>query len=169
MEETRFAIENVEQLELSLSSIYVNEITANVSGGTAPYTYYFDDTAGSTSNTYTIDRSGTFNVRVMDSKGCETTKSITLNFADISIPNFFTPNNDGQNDYWKPRNMELFPEIETYIFDRYGRKIKIIGPLDNGWDGSYESKPLPSGDYWYIVKLNDGSGREYVGHFTLYR
>ncbi|MCB0371607.1 MAG: T9SS type B sorting domain-containing protein, partial [Muricauda sp.] len=169
MEETRFAIENVEQLELSLSSIYVNEITANVSGGTAPYTYYFDDTAGSTSNTYTIDRSGTFNVRVMDSKGCETTKSITLNFADISIPNFFTPNNDGQNDYWKPRNMELFPEIETYIFDRYGRKIKIIGPLDNGWDGTYESKPLPSGDYWYIVKLNDGSGREYVGHFTLYR
>ena len=96
-------------------------------------------------------------------------ESITMNLVDISIPNFFTPNGDGQHDFWSPKNMELFPDIETYIFDRYGRKIKIMGPLDKGWDGYYESKPLPSGDYWYIVRLNDNSGREYVGHFTLYR
>ena len=88
---------------------------------------------------------------------------------EITIPNFFTPNNDGQNDFWRPRNIEQFPDIETYIFDRYGRKIWIIGPLDQGWDGTYESRPLPSGDYWYIVRLNDGTGREYVGNFTLYR
>ncbi len=48
------------------------------------------------------------------------------------------------------------------MFDRYGRKIKILGPFDKGWDGKYESKQLPSGDYWYIIELNDGSGRKYV-------
>jgi gliding motility-associated-like protein len=166
--EIPFDVENFEQLELTLTSEYVNQITANVSGGTAPYTYYFDDNSGTTSNTYTIDRSGTFTVRVVDSIGCEVLQSTTMNLVDITIPDFFTPNNDFQYDTWAPRNAELFPDIETYIFDRYGRKIQILGPTDE-WDGEYESNAMPSGDYWYIVKLNDGSGREFVGHFTLYR
>lgn len=163
-----FTIDDIEPLELSLSSENVNEITANVTGGSAPYTYYFDNEDGSSNNTYTIDRDGTFFVRVMDRNGCEATASITLNLIEIHIPDFFTPNFDGQNDFWAPRNTEAFPNIQTYIFDRYGRKIQILGQSD-AWNGSYESKPLPSGDYWYIVKLNDGSGREFVGHFTLYR
>ena len=34
----------------------------------------------------------------------------------------------------------------------------------------YHGKELPSGDYWYVVKLNDSrNNREFVGHFTLYR
>ncbi len=164
-----FTIDTIDPLQLSLSSESINQITANATGGTVPYTYYFEDENGTTANTYTIDRNGAFFVRVVDSNGCEAIATITLNLVDISIPNFFTPNNDGQNDFWKPRNTEGFPDIETYIFDRYGRKIWIIGPLDQGWDGTYESRPLPSGDYWYIVRLNDGTGREYVGNFTLYR
>ena len=168
LKEIPFEIEDFEQLELILTSEYVNQITANVSGGTAPYTYYFDDNGGTTSNTYSIDRSGTFTVRVVDSNGCEVIESTTMNLVNISIPDFFTPNYDGQNDTWGPRNSELFPDIETYIFDRYGRKLKILGESDD-WNGEYDSNPMPSGDYWYIVKLNDGSGREFVGHFTLYR
>ncbi|WP_164731682.1 T9SS type B sorting domain-containing protein [Flagellimonas beolgyonensis] len=167
--EIPFSIETTAPLNLTLLNEYANQITGMASGGFPPYTYYFEDNSGSHENTYTIDHSGTFDVRVVDSNGCEAIASIALNFVDLDIPNFFTPNNDGQNDYWKPRNMELFPDIETYIFDRYGRKIKVLGPVDNGWDGTYESKPLPSGDYWYTVKLNDGSKREFVGHFTLYR
>nr|WP_293303370.1 T9SS type B sorting domain-containing protein [Allomuricauda sp.] len=167
--EIPFSIDHVEPLSLSLATVYVNEITANASGGIPPYTYYFGDNPGSSSNTFTIDRSGTFQVRVVDNNGCETTETITMTLIEISVPNFFTPNNDGQNDYWRPRNMEWFPDVQTYIFDRYGRKIKIMGAMDEGWDGHYESKPLPSGDYWYIIKLNDGSDREFVGHFTLYR
>ncbi|WP_181899497.1 T9SS type B sorting domain-containing protein [Flagellimonas nanhaiensis] len=167
--EIPFSIEEIATLNLSLTNDYVNQITANVSGGFPPYTFYFENNNGSSSNTYTITRSGTFGVTVIDSKGCEISTTIAMNLVDISIPNFFTPNRDGQNDFWKPKNMELFPNIETYIFDRYGRKIKLMGPLDKGWDGYYESKALPSGDYWYIVRLYDGSGREFVGHFTLYR
>ncbi|WP_424987570.1 T9SS type B sorting domain-containing protein [Flagellimonas alvinocaridis] len=169
LQEIPFNIGQVEPVSLSLANINVNEITATAMGGFPPYTYYFEDNPGTPSNTFSIDRSGTFIVRVMDRNGCETSETITLNLIEISIPNFFTPNNDGQNDYWRPRNMEWFPNVQTYIFDRYGRKIKIIGAFDYGWDGQYESKPMPSGDYWYIVKLNDGSGREFVGHFTLYR
>ncbi|MFD2100628.1 T9SS type B sorting domain-containing protein [Flagellimonas iocasae] len=167
--EIPFTIDEINPLSISLSNEFVNQITVNASGGFPPYTYYFDDNNGSSSNTYTITRNGTFVVTVIDGRGCDVTSSITLNLVEISIPNFFTPNNDGQNDFWKPKNMELFPDIKTFIFDRYGRKLNIMGQLDNGWDGRYQSQSMPSGDYWYIVKLNDGSGREFVGHFTLYR
>jgi len=166
--EIPFEVEKFEQLELSLTSEYVNQITANVTGGNAPYTYYFDDQSASNFNTYTIKRSGTFTVRVVDSYGCEVTQNITLNLVEITIPDFFTPNGDGENDFWSPKNSELFPDIKTHIFDRYGREIQILGTSD-AWDGEYDSSPMPSGDYWYIVRLNDGSGREFVGHFTLYR
>ncbi|WP_422858727.1 T9SS type B sorting domain-containing protein [Flagellimonas sp. S174] len=164
-----FTIVETTPVELNLINSNMNEITANVSGGAPPYTYFFENQSGTSNNVFSIDRSGTFVVRVLDGNGCETIETITLNFTDIEIPNFFTPNNDGQNDFWRPRNIFPYPDIETFIFDRYGRKIKIMGALNEGWDGMYESKPLPSGDYWYVIQLNDGSGREFVGHFTLYR
>ncbi|WP_108424104.1 T9SS type B sorting domain-containing protein [Flagellimonas amoyensis] len=163
-----FTIDDIEPLELELLNNHVNGITANVTGGSGPYTYYFDNQNGTSSNTYTINRNGTFMVTVVDDNGCEVTASISMNFVDISIPDFFTPNNDGKNDFWGPKNTEAFPNIQTFIFDRYGRKIQILGQFDV-WKGYYDSKPLPSGDYWYIVKLNDESGREFVGHFTLFR
>ncbi|MBW8242910.1 T9SS type B sorting domain-containing protein, partial [Muricauda oceani] len=166
--EIPFEVENFDPLELSLSSEYINQITANVTGGNAPYTYYFDENSGTSSNTYTITRSGSFTIRVVDSYGCEAIKSITMNLVEITIPDFFTPNGDGENDFWSPKNSELFPDIQTHIFDRYGREIQILGTSD-AWDGEYDSNPMPSGDYWYIARLNDGSGREFVGHFTLYR
>jgi len=168
MGEIPFEVESFEPLELTLTSEYVNQITANVTGGTAPYTYYFDDNSGTDSNTHTITRSGVFYVRVVDGNGCVVFQSSSMNLMEITIPDFLTPNSDGQNDFWRPRNTELFPDIKTYIFDRYGREIQVLGPVD-AWDGEYDAKPMPSGDYWYIVKLNDGSGREFVGHFTLYR
>ena len=61
------------------------------------------------------------------------------------------------------------------IFDRYGRLLaeyKGIEDKNNGgkgWDGTYQSNEMPSGDYWYLIKLNDKDGREFTGHFTLYR
>ncbi|PRX57448.1 T9SS type B sorting domain-containing protein [Flagellimonas meridianipacifica] len=164
-----FTIEETTPVELDLTNSNINEITANASGGTPPYTYFFDDQPGTSNNVFPIDESRTYVVRVLDGNGCEAIETITLNFDGIDIPNFFTPNSDGQNDFWRPRNISPYPNIQTFIFDRYGRKINIMGPLNQGWDGLYESKPLPSGDYWYVIQLNDGSGREFVGHFTLYR
>ena len=55
------------------------------------------------------------------------------------------------------------------IFDRYGRKIATLR-VNEKWDGMYKGKELPTGDYWYVVRLNDRmDNREFVGHFTLYR
>jgi gliding motility-associated-like protein len=165
-----FEIENFEPLTLTLEQSGINEITATAEGGREGYTFYFDDRDNGDENTFIIRRTDTYVVTVVDENGCEAQANIFMEFIDIEIPNFFTPDGDGQNDAWLPRNQEAFPQILTIIFDRYGREVYRMGLNDAGWDGLYNQSELPTGDYWYVIKLNgDEDNREFVGHFTLYR
>lgn len=165
-----FEIENFEPLVLTLAQGNINEITAVATGGQQEYTFYFNDKDNGADNTHYITETKTHQVRVVDQNGCEATAEIFMEFIDIEIPNFFTPDADGQNDFWKPRNQEGFPKILTVIFDRYGREVYRMGLNDHGWDGMYHNTELPTGDYWYVIKLKgEEDDREFVGHFTLYR
>ncbi len=165
-----FEIEGFEPLTLQLESRTINQITALAAGGNGAYTYYFGDVDNGEENTFFIHRTDTFTVRVVDENGCEVEQQIFMEFIDLEIPNFFTPDGDGQNDFWKPRNQEAWPGIITIIFDRYGREVYRMGINDVGWDGLYQNTELPTGDYWYVIKLNgESDDREFVGHFTLYR
>ncbi|MEH6679565.1 MAG: T9SS type B sorting domain-containing protein [Sediminicola sp.] len=165
-----FEIEGFEPLTLQLESRTINQITALAAGGNGAYTYYFGDVDNGEENTFFIHRTDTYTVRVVDENGCEVEQQIFMEFIDLEIPNFFTPDGDGQNDFWKPRNQEAWPGIITIIFDRYGREVYRMGINDVGWDGLYQNTELPTGDYWYVIKLNgESDDREFVGHFTLYR
>ncbi len=165
-----FEIDFFEPLTLVLEQNNINEITAVATGGKEDYTFYFGDVNNGTDNTYYINRTDTYVVTVVDANGCEMTASIFMEFIDIEIPNFFSPNGDGQNDTWRPMNDEGFPNILTIIYDRYGRVVYRQRINDAGWNGIYHGKELPSGDYWYIIKLQgENDEREFVGHFTLYR
>ncbi|WP_373075678.1 T9SS type B sorting domain-containing protein [Zeaxanthinibacter enoshimensis] len=56
------------------------------------------------------------------------------------------------------------------MFDRYGREVYRMDHKNKGWDGFYQETELPTGDYWYVIKLRgENDPREFVGHFTLYR
>ena len=78
-------------------------------------------------------------------------------FLDVSyeldIPNFFTPNNDGQNDKWVIGGIERLPESKISIYDRYGKLLRKYSASEPGWNGEYLSKPVPSDDYWYVIEL----------------
>lgn len=165
-----FEIEGFEPLTLTLEQNNINEITAVADGGREAYTFYFDGVNNGSDNTYYINRTDTYTVTVIDENGCEVSAQIFMEFIDIEIPNFFTPDGDGLNDAFTPRNKEGFPRILTIIFDRYGREIYRMGYNDRGWDGTYQNNELPTGDYWYVIKLRgENDDREFVGHFTLYR
>lgn len=167
-----FDFEVIEYAPLSLvvTQEGINEITATATGGKEEYTYYFDGVDNGNDNTYMINRTDTYEVRVTDENGCSVTQEIYMEFIDIEIPNFFTPNGDGTKDIWAPINIEIYPDIYIHIFDRYGRKVYRFQDNQDGWDGLYNNTELPTGDYWYIIKLNgEADEREFVGHFTLYR
>ena len=61
----------------------------------------------------------------------------------------------------------LMQDSKVYIFDRYGKLLKQLDPLSEGWDGTYLGKPMPATDYWFRTYLEDG--REFKGHFSLVR
>lgn len=165
-----FNIIGFEPLALVLENSNINEITANVTGGLEDYTIFFGDVNNGTDNTFIINRTDTYTVRVVDQNGCEVMAEIFMEFIDIEVPPFFTPDGDGMNDRWLPDNLEAFPNALMIIFDRYGRELYRMGYGDAGWDGLYNSSELPTGDYWYIIKLQgENDDRELVGHFTLYR
>ena len=164
-----FGIEEIEPLSLSLSESGLNQITAIVTGGSGGYTYFFNDEDYGSNNVYTYFEDGTITVKIIDQNGCEIEAVIEVVFVDITIPNVFTPDGTNTNDTWTPQNTENYPNIKTAIYDRHGREVAVLRQ-GQAWDGTYNNTPLPTGDYWYIIKLgNPEDNREFVGHFTLYR
>ncbi|MFC0605696.1 T9SS type B sorting domain-containing protein [Winogradskyella pulchriflava] len=164
-----FDIEGYTPITLTLTEGGLNEIIANASGGTGEYEFIMNDESYGTTNIYTITETGLYVVTVIDSAGCMAEAQIELEFVGPCIPNWFTPNGDGEYDTWAPGCVENYPNLTFDIFDRYGRKVATyrVGEV---WDGRYNGHELPTGDYWFVVKTNDPNvNKEFVGHFTLYR
>ncbi|MEN2720687.1 T9SS type B sorting domain-containing protein [Capnocytophaga sputigena] len=145
------------------------------------YTYYFNEVSKGDNPVYKVNhndpekeiggrRYKVVNVRVEDAEGCTVTATYEVEYFDIEIPNYFTPNGDGENEVWKPKYLDNNVNARIYIFDRYGRRLVVL-ESGQGWDGTYEKRPMPSGDYWYIIEINDQlyDKREFYGNFTLFR
>ncbi|WP_165571352.1 T9SS type B sorting domain-containing protein [Flavobacterium reichenbachii] len=148
----------------------LNTIEVIASGGVPAYQYSFNGEPFTSSNTYRIYKTGEYEVIVRDQNGCEAKIIVPATFYDFCLPNYFTPNGDGQNDGIGPDCGALAYKNLTFdIFDRYGRVVAKYH-VGEKWDGRYNGAELPTGDYWYVLKLNDEKdAREFVGHFTLYR
>ena len=165
-----FVIEDYQPLSLVLvEGNEAGEIFANAVGGTGIYEFIMNGENYGETNTFYATESGTYEVTVTDSAGCQAVAQIEIEILDPCIPNYFTPNNDGANDGWTISCSEKYPDLEFDIFDRYGRKVGTYS-VGEYWDGRYNGRELPSGDYWYVVRPNSRAlKKEYVGHFTLYR
>jgi len=175
----QFTLERVPNDDLNVIEVIAKGgITDLLSG----YTYYFNGENQGNNPVYTIKntdperieaggvRIKTIEVKAKDAKDCIRTLVVEVPYIDIDIPNYFTPNGDGDNDRWRPKKMEDFPNAFVHVFDRNGRRMATLKPGES-WDGIYAGKPMPSGDYWYTIDLNDElrDGRKIYGHFSLYR
>lgn len=154
-------IQNVQIVDLTIE----NTVTI-LTSGSGDYEYSLDNENYQDSNYFINVPSGVYTIFVRDKKGCG---SVSKEISVLGIPNYFTPNGDGYNDYWniKGINSRFNAETIIYIFDRYGKLIKQINPLSQGWDGTFNGNQMPSSDYWYSVQLEDG--RVVKGHFSLKR
>ena len=140
-----------------------NSITVIVEGD-GDYEYSLNGFSYQDSNIFSNLENDDYRVYVSDKNGCGIAeKEVFLLF----YPNFFTPNNDGYNDYWQLYNASKESKNVINIFDRYGKLIKQLSPLSKGWDGTYKGQQLPTNDYWF--KLLRENGKSYTGHFTLKR
>jgi gliding motility-associated-like protein len=133
--------------------------------GNGDYEFSLDDNFYQDNPLFTGLNPGTYTATVRDKNGCGISIPYTIYVLDY--PRFFTPNDDGYNDTWKIKNLDVLPKSTIVILDRYGKLLKQLGWNGTGWNGTYNGKELPADDYWFIITFEDG--KIIKGHFSLKR
>ena len=78
---------------------------------------------------------------------------------------------DGDNDNWQVYFSQTEPDITVLIFDRYGKLLKQLNALSDGWDGTFKGENAPEAVYLYLIKAQCTGEDEklYKGNVTLLR
>ena len=112
--------------------------------------------------TATLIFSTEYYVTVTDNNSCTATDSILVkticNSQNYFLPNTFSPNGDGVNDYFYPRGTSLYNVQSLTVFNRWGEMVfqRLNFPANTanmGWNGTFGGKPLPADVYVYIVEV----------------
>jgi gliding motility-associated-like protein len=119
---------------------------------------------------------GVYQLRVTDRiTGCANTEEITISKdCYLDIPNAFTPNGDGVNDYFFPRPVSgrSIQSFHMRIIDRWGLIVfETQNPAGRGWDGRLNGKEQVQGAYVYTIEVQftNGQQEQYTGNVTLIR
>jgi len=78
---------------------------------------------------------------------------VIITMVPLVVPNGFSPNNDGDNDFFEVEGLEMV-ENEVTIFNRWGIELFSANNYQNNWDGRSKSgENLPEDTYFYIIKI----------------
>lgn len=137
-----------DKIQLNSSSSALYWVWSPTKGLNDPFIY--DPIAGPlTSTKYTLIG--------IDKNGCKDTAYVNIDVVynpKFQMPNAFSPNGDGINDYFNPANIQ-YEKIDVFqVFNRLGQLVYDGKNPDRGWDGTINGKPAPMDVYNYIIKLS---------------
>jgi gliding motility-associated-like protein len=143
-------------------------VELEILGGTAPYSFNWSN--GMTSQNIDNVGAGEYFVIVTDANGCIISDRITLTQSmALDIPEGFSPNNDGKNDYFVIKGVEIYPDNTLEIYNRWGNLVYKKNGYNNEWDGNnMNGKELPDATYFVIFKIHN-IGFQYNGYVDLRR
>lgn len=148
------------------------EIWRKIDGGI----YSLIDLTQSDESSFPYDYDGfdfCYRIRAIENGGNNTTSwsnETCVEFVPaIKTYNFFSPNDDPFNQYLIFDQIELYQQSELSIYNRFGKKIKRIRNYQNDWDGKVNGNLVPSGTYYYYLKLNEPRNelKAIRGYFTV--
>jgi len=130
-------------------------VTTDATEASAPGIYAINIT-GATSNNYDINPiPGTLTVIAIP--------------PTVQIPNTFTPNGDGINDFWNIKSIEAYPKCVVSVYSRYGTLVYQSKGYPHSWDGTSNGAPVPTGTYYYIINLNADNSKPLTGYIAVIR
>ena len=124
-----------------------------------------------------------YKVTVTDTTGCSNSDTVGIfvnpyrcGESEVFVPNAFTPNNDGENDFLRVRGEDI-QELYFAIYNRWGEvvyestDINMISEESKGWDGKHKGNDLSPGVFVYYLKAVCKGQNEFLkkGNITLIR
>lgn len=142
--------------------------------------YQFLWSTGDTTSTIRVSESGVYSVTVTDASGCTSVAQVRVEVAargNVYVPNIFSPNLDGYNDYACIFTDESVLSVRTFrIADRWGnlvfRRDDFLPTQEtDGWDGRFRGQPAMPGVYvWFAeIEFLDGKRELLEGSVTLFQ
>ncbi len=120
---------------------------------------------------YQLRKLYSIRVKANDGKGGELEATVLINIIpdpdNFTALNYISPNNDGKNDVWTIRNVEVYKDYNISIFNDAGNQVYNTTGYQNDWDGTYQGKDLPVGIYYFLAKSPEG--KKFTGTITLNR
>ncbi len=118
---------------------------------------------GDTLAAISIDSMGQYWLQTTGFNGCKSLDTVRVLWGGIPffVPNAFTPNGDGLNDVFKA--IPLYDYVKDFvlqIYNRWGQQIFESRGSTNGWDGTYQGKPMQQGTYVYRILYRDFQTKE---------
>ena len=150
-----------------------------ISGGTPNYTVLWSN---GNSGIELIDvPAGTYTAVITDFNGCILNNTITVSqlspadelCEELFIPEYFSPNGNGQNDYFVIKGIHDYPNNKLLIFNRWGSLVYKKDGYYNEWDGKPNvstgtgKELLPAGTYYVILEFGDNATPTYNGFVQL--
>lgn len=106
-----------------------------------------------------------------DIHGCQNSDTVLIRLDGVLyIPNSFTPNGDGINDYFDIQGLDI-KTYKLYIFNRWGELLFESDNLLNRWDGRYKGNLVLIDTYVWKVQYSDylDNSHEKIGHVNVLR
>ncbi len=145
-------------------------LTISADGGNGGYTYSIDGQSFQSSAAFTNLSGGTYTVMVQDAAGCIGKKEVTILVVDdcpVYVPDAFSPNNDGVNDYFRFYSSQTttYTIRKLVIYNRWGDVIfskenfSIMEPDNVWWDGTFKGEKVDPGAYSYSFDYIDSKNK----------
>jgi gliding motility-associated-like protein len=119
------------------------------------------DTVQNPEHTYSDEDTATYPVSLIitTEHGCVDTTSFNVVVRpawELFVPNAFTPNKDGKNDWFYVSGFGIFEQdFKMTIYNRWGQQVFETDNIESGWDGTYKGDKAPPGTYVVTISYKD--------------
>lgn len=174
-------INEVQPVDPTCQEIY-GSISLTASGGNGSFTYSINSENPQTFPAFYNLDGGDYNIVITDAEGCQDSAQalLTLPICPIYIPNAFSPNADGINDFFEAFTNSNYDVgvIRYAIFDRWGELLWDSSAFtlhtassNHWWDGNFRGRPCMVGVYVYLIEVeyHNGTTELFAGDLTLLR
>jgi gliding motility-associated-like protein len=111
-----------------------------------------------------------FAYRICNQDGCDTAMiKVYIRCPKVVVYTGFSPNEDNENDVFTVTDIDLYPNNEVNVYNRWGNEVFFKRGYKNEWKGTWNGKELPDGTYYYVIKLNDDEHTVLSGYLQLHR